>query len=157
MSFDVQTYSPSEVVFTLAGTTISGWDRITIKRSAPSFKMVRGIRNRHTRVRNKDTSATIEIELLGTSSSNDLLTAIVEKDEKFGTGRIELMIKDTLGTFNFNSIEGYITGYADMSFGGDVGTRTWVIECLTSSYSRGEGWGVASLFKSASNAVSGLF
>lgn len=157
MSFDVQTYSPSEVVFTLAGTTISGWDNITIKRSSPSFKMVRGIRNRHTRVRNKDTSAVIEIGLVNTSSSNDLLTAIVEKDEQLGTGRIELMIKDTLGTFSFNSIEAYVTGYADMSFGEDVGTRTWIIECLSSSYSRGEGWGIASLFNSASNAVSGLF
>lgn len=157
MSFDVQTYSPSEVVFTLAGTTISGWDNITIKRSSPSFKMVRGIRNRHTRVRNKDTSAVIEIGLVNTSSSNDLLTAIVEKDEQLGTGRIELMIKDTLGTFSFNSIEAYVAGYADMSFGEDVGTRTWIIECLSSSYSRGEGWGIASLFNSASNAVSGLF
>ena len=148
MSFNVTTYSPTEVVFTLAGTTVSGWDSISIKRNSPPFKIVRGIRGKSARVKNNDTSATIEVILMSTSDTNQLFRNIVQQDELYGSARIELTIKDTLGTEVFNSIDAYLTGYPETNYEVDISTRVWTIECLSSSYDEGEGWGVLSLFNS---------
>jgi hypothetical protein len=148
MSFNVTTYSPSDVVFTMGGATLSGWDRITIKRNSPSYKMVRGIRGKNTRIKNPDTSATIEVVLTSTSESNQLFRNILDQDEKFGTGRLEISIKDTFGTEVFNTIEGYISSHPDIGYEPDISTRGWTIECLSSSFTNGEGWGVLSLFNS---------
>lgn len=161
--FSVFTYSPSDVVLDIGGYQLTGWESISISRRVDGFIPAYGIRNKHTRVPTKDTSATITIPLLQTSQSNDVLSAIHELDLQNGTGRIALMLKDGSGTSVFSSAEAYILGYPEVIFSGDFTYRAWRIFCqTTNTYSvGGNGRPQTSLFDTAineaSNFISGIF
>ena len=94
----VTTYSPQDVKLVIGGYTIVGWDSITISRLQETFKVIRGIRGKHTRASSGDTSATLTVSLVQTSPSNSFLTEIHRLDEERGTGRLELTLKDNSGT-----------------------------------------------------------
>lgn len=130
-NFSVQTYSPSDVVLSLGGYQLAGWDTINITRSSPGFVTVRGIRGKHTRVPSGDTSATISISLLQVSPSNDTLSEIHRQDLESGTGRISLTLKDNSGRSVFSSDEAYILSYPEVAFSGGFEYRNWTIFCQT--------------------------
>ena len=124
-SFTVNTYSPSDVILTVGGYQLTGWQSISISRTVKGFTVIRGIRGKNTRVPNVDTSATITISLLQTSQGNDVLSYIHELDLNEGTGRIELMLKDNSGRSVFSSNEAYITGYPTSTYSGQFEYRNW--------------------------------
>lgn len=124
-SFTVSTYSPKDVILTVGGYQLTGWQSITISRTVKGFTVIRGIRGKNTRVPNVDTSATITISLLQTSQGNDVLSYIHELDLDEGTGRIALMLKDNSGRSVFSSNEAYITGYPVATFSGQFEYRNW--------------------------------
>lgn len=143
--FDVREYSPSEVVMTFGGYRVEGWERISIRHLQPSFRLVEGIRGKNTRVRINNTAAEIEIALTQTSPTNNIFSQIVEVDEQYGTGRIELTIKDVLTGESFQSTEAYLERPADKTFDADVTERVWKIVCLSSKSSMGTGGALGSL------------
>lgn len=145
---NVQTYSPSMVSLTFGGYIAKGWDRIAISRTLPSFRQVNGIRGKNTRTRVQNTAATITISVPHTSELNHIFSEVVRLDEQFGTAKINIMVKDILGTDIFKSEDAYIEKPSDISFDADVSDREWTINCLSSSTGRGEGWGAVSLFES---------
>ena len=124
-SFTVNTYSPKDVILTIGGYQLTGWQSINISRTVKGFTVVRGIRGKNTRVPNVDTSATITISLLQTSQGNDVLSYIHELDLTEGTARIALMLKDNSGRSVFSSNEAYITGYPTATFSGQFEYRNW--------------------------------
>lgn len=124
-SFTVNCYSPKDVILTVGGYQLTGWQSITISRTVKGFTIIRGIRGKNTRVPNVDTSATITISLLQTSQGNDVLSYIHELDLEEGTGRIALMLKDNSGRSVFSSNEAYITGYPVTAFSGQFEYRNW--------------------------------
>ena len=126
-SFSVVTYSPADVYLTIGGYRLTGWDTITITRSTKAFKTIKGIRGKNTRDRVLDTSATIAINMIQTSPSNDVLSTIHNMDIQNGTGRIELTLSDKSGKSTFSSTEGYITGFPVAAFSGDFSYRVWEI------------------------------
>jgi len=154
----VYTYSPEEVDFILCGYKLQGWSSIAVSRAAPVFTKVTGIRGKSTRVRNKDTSATIFIDLVRTSPANTILSEIVRLDSIHGTGRLELLIKDKQGGSLYSSVEAFIEGYPDDAFTTEINNRRWVVNCLSTS-----DWNVAgneqaqdSLFNRLSSSISNI-
>ena len=153
----VFTYSPSEVQLTFGGYTVTGWQSISITRSVDAFKPVRGIRGKHTRVRNADTSCTITIPLLQTSMSNDVFSRIHELDIQKATGRIELTLSDLKGTSVFSSREAYILGYPEVVYSGEFEYRQWKLFCQTTgSYTVGGNAQTINIFSSIFNSAAGL-
>ena len=153
----VYTYSPSEVQLTFGGYTVTGWQSISITRSVDAFKPVRGIRGKHTRVRNADTSCTITIPLLQTSMSNDVFSRIHELDIQKATGRIELTLSDLKGTSVFSSREAYILGYPEVVYSGEFEYRQWKLFCQTTgSYTVGGNAQTINIFSSIFNSAAGL-
>lgn len=132
-SFTVNTYSPSDVIITVGGYQLTGWQNITISRTVKGFTVIRGIRGKNTRVPNVDTSATITISLLQTSQGNDVLSYIHELDLNEGTARIALMLKDNSGRSVFSSNEAYITGFPVAAFTGQFEYRNWEVFAQTTS------------------------
>lgn len=130
-SFTVQTYSPKDVILTIGGYQLTGWQSINISRSVKGFNVIRGIRGKNTRVPNVDTSATITMSLLQTAQGNDVLSRIHELDLDAGTARIALMLKDRSGRSIFSSNEAYITAYPTATFSGQFEYRNWEIFCQT--------------------------
>ena len=153
----VFTHSPKEVQLTFGGYTVTGWQSITITRSVDAFKPIRGIRGKHTRVRNADTSCTITIPLLQTSMSNDVFARIHDLDITHGTGRIELTIKDLKGTSVFSSAEAYVLGYPEVVYSEEFEYRQWRMFCQsTGSYTVGGNAQVKNIFSGIFGAASGL-
>lgn len=154
-SFTVNCYSPKDVVLSIGGYQLTGWQSINITRSTKAFQVIRGIRGKNTRVPNKDTSATITISLLQSSASNEVMSWILDSDISEGTGRIALTLKDKSGTSVFSSAEAYITGYPTVSFTGQFEYRNWELFLQsTSTYTvGGNNRPATSLFDSALNAA----
>lgn len=132
MSFDVKTYSPSDIIITFGGYLVVGWDSIIITRTIPAFKQVNGIRGKNTRVRINNTAATVEINLVASSDTNAVFSEIVKQDELFGGARIVAMIKDPLGSELFSTEEGYLESPATKNYESESGNRTWRLNCLSS-------------------------
>ena len=153
----VFTYSPEKVTITFGGYTVTGWQSISIARSVDAFKPIRGIRGKHTRVRNADTSCMITIPLLQTSMSNDVFSRVHELDLQNGTGRISLTVSDLKGTSVFSSVEAYIIGYPEVAYSGEFEYRQWRIFCQTTgSYTIGGNAQVNNIFSGIFQAASGL-
>ena len=137
-SFTVQTYSPKDVILTVGGYQLTGWQSISISRTVKGFTVIRGIRGKNTRVPNVDTSATITVSLLQTAQGNDVLSYIHELDLEEGTARIALTLKDRSGCSVFSSNEAFITGYPVATFSGQFEYRNWEFFCqVTNSYTVG--------------------
>lgn len=131
--FTIDTYSPQDVTFMVGGYPLKGWNSISISRTVETFIPIKGIRNKHTRIRNKDSSATIRIDIIQTSTTNDVLSRVLELDTQNGTGRLSLLLKDASGRSVFASDEAYITGYPEVVYSGDIQYRQWSIYCQSTS------------------------
>ena len=130
-NFTVNTYSPKDVILTIAGYQLTGWQTITISKTTKQFATIRGIRGKNTRTKIADSSATLTISLLQTSQGNDILSQIHDLDIKQSTGRIVLMLRDNSGRSVFSSSEVYITGFPVASFSGQFEYRNWELFCQT--------------------------
>jgi len=144
----VRSYSPNDVTLTFGGYVLTNWDSIEVKRLQPSFKMVRGIRGKNTRIRTQNTAAEITITVPTTSITNVVLSEIVEQDEILGTGRIIVSIKDVSGMEVFNTPDAFIEGQAVRSYSSDMSTRVWTLQCMTSVITQSESVGIESIFDS---------
>lgn len=128
--FEVNTYNPTDVYLIIGGGyQCSGWDEITIERSVPSFKMIKGIRGKHTRVKDSDTSAIITISVMQVHATNDVLSELHRLDIEEGTGRIELILVDKSGNSSFSSSEAFVMGYPKKVFKDGIEFVPWTIQC----------------------------
>lgn len=132
MASDILTYSPSSVKLILVGYILTGVVSINVawKGSKP-FTTHRGIRGKHTRVYNPEQYATITVEVLQTSITNDILTSIVSQDRKTRSARLEFSIVDTSGSTKLQSTNCFVQGYPELTLSGDLTTRKWDFECLS--------------------------
>lgn len=142
---EVREYAPGDVVMTFGGATVEGWESIRVRRMQPSFRMIQGIRDGNARVRVGNTAAEIEITLAQTSPTNYIFSKIVELDEKYGTGRIEVTIRDVLTGEGFQSTKAYLEAPAEIFLEGDVSNRTWKMTCLSSTFIRSTGGALGAL------------
>lgn len=127
----VTTYDPSSVFFTLGESILVGWSSIASARNKLPFNKIEGIRGKHTRTLNYDTSAIIRISLPFSSEWNSIFSEIVTQDLAYATARCEVMLKDTSGTTLVKSSEAYITNYADITFDNSISERVWTIQCMS--------------------------
>ena len=159
MSFDIKTFNPADVMFSLGGATIVGWNSISIKRDSPPFTVKKGIRGKHTRIRSYDTSATITISLPQISDWNDVFSSIVTQDTESATGRCEIMLQDYSGSSLFSSTQAYVVDYAETTFDSSIQARAWTIQCLTTDnyFVGGASSPSTNLFDSAIRNISDFF
>lgn len=127
----VKTYSPSDLCIYLAGDyRITGLVSVSISFPTERFKIIRGIKGYNVRVRNQDTSCSISIEVLQTSTANDVLSNILNQDIVTGLGRLELNIEDTSGNSKVSSSNCFISNYPETRFSYELETRVWTIHML---------------------------
>jgi len=127
--FDVNTYSPNDVTLVIAGYKVFGWDRISLQRNVQGFTPYIGIRDKHSRTRNTNSSATLSLSIIQTCPVNDVLSRVHELDLQYGTGRLEITLKDNSGRSVFSSEEAYIVGYPSAEYGPEIDYRVWNIYC----------------------------
>lgn len=142
----VQTYSPSDVIITFGGYVLENWDTVSVKRTTPSFKIIKGIRGKNTRVRSQNTSAEVTLTIPITSIGNTVLGEIVAQDELNGTGRLIMTIKDVQGFEVFSTAEAFVEKPADKEYGAEMSSRAWTIHCLSSQTAMSDNSALGSIF-----------
>lgn len=130
MAGDVLTYSPSSVSIILSGYTLTGIESVTLRWNARPFTVRRGIRGQHTRVFNRDLQATIVLEVLQTSITNDVLSQVLIQDRRTLSGRLELTVDDGSGTTSYQTTNCFLARYPDVVHKNGLVLRTWEIEVL---------------------------
>ncbi|QDP60440.1 MAG: putative structural protein [Prokaryotic dsDNA virus sp.] len=136
MAFEVNTYSPSEVLLEVSEYQITGFDKISVKKNSPAFTMVKGIRGKNSRYRNKDTSCTVTVDIIQTSIVNDVLNQVLQEDLRTNSARLTLSLTDQLGSSKIVSRECFIEDYPEMIYSGEIGFRRWNIICLSTDLFR---------------------
>ena len=136
MAFEVNTYSPSEIMLMVSGYQITGFQKIEVTRNSPAFTMIKGIRGRNSRQRNRDTSCVVSVDIIQTSIVNDVLTQILEEDLRTNSARLTLNLTDGLGSSKIESREAFIEGYPEMAYSGDIVYRRWNLICLSTDLFR---------------------
>ena len=108
----INTYSPSDVTLLLDGYKIEGWESINIKRGVQGYSFIKGRHGKNTRVKNFDTSAVIEVAILQTADSHEILNEIHTQDiaPNVNSARLSVTLKDRSGTSAFQSDDAYVIG-----------------------------------------------
>lgn len=130
---NILTYDPASVHVIINGYECTALEFVAVRRQIPAFFTVKGINGINTRVRNLDTSATIELVVKQTSITNDVLSYIHEEDARWGTAGFSITIKDKGGTSYFVSDDASIPVLPPLRFHTNLSPREWHIVCGSSS------------------------
>lgn len=150
----IQTYSPSSIHLIVAGYRVEAWDKIRIIPDAPTFKHIVGIRGKNARVKINNTGCTIKLEVPLTSPLNPIFYKLVSMDAIQGTGRLNITLRDMLGTEVFSTSTGYVEAPAESEFSDKITTREWTIRCMSSQRDASAMSGVDNLLSTISSVFS---
>lgn len=152
MPAPVTTYAPKDVTLILDDYVVPGIVSLSLEWTMPPFRLVSGIRGITTRVRNKNTSGVLRVEVLQTSVANDLLNSLVAIDVASGQAKLKVAVKDLSGRFGIQSNQGYIQIRPNVQFSNSADNRVWEIALLKIEDIdiNGSGNTMASLFDLAS-------
>ena len=124
------TYSPEDVVVSVNGVNISGFMSgtfISASREVDTFTKLVGNDGEVTRTKSANKSGQVELTLLQTSYSNDILSALQIADEVSSSGKFVFMVKDLLGRTLINGAECWLSRPADVEYSDEVTGRVWTI------------------------------
>lgn len=124
-------YDPSQVIVSIGGVTLSGFsdgDAIIARRSEDAYSMRAGNDGGVGRARNPNMSGEFEFKLLQTSAVNAALSALVATDDLTNQGlpTFPISIFDGSGASLAVASACWIKTVPEMTFGKEVGERTWV-------------------------------
>ena len=140
----LSTFMPNEVTISMVG---DGWSHVvsgfaedsivTIDRQAETFAMYVGADNTPTRIYNANTALMMTVALAQTSESNDLFSAVYEKDRTTRQGVFTVLVTDNSGRSRYFAEEAYIGVVPNASYGNSMQTREWVIHAPASDVNLG--------------------
>lgn len=133
----INTYSPSDVIVSIAGMhTVVGYVEgtfIKIMKTARPFEKTRAMNGEISRIFTTDDTFRVELTLMQSSASNNVLSMLYSIDAATRVGKFPLFIKDTRGQTSFLSATTWVEQLPDVSFGGGLETRTWIFGCADAS------------------------
>lgn len=129
----LSTYSPSDVTITLAGIhAVTGYADgtfVRIKKDIKPFAKVRAMDGEIARQYFDDAGYKVELTLMQSSPTNNILSMLYNVDTVTHMGKIPLFIKDTRGQTSFLAGTAWIEEIPEVTFGAELDTRTWVFGC----------------------------
>lgn len=151
----VTTFTPKDVMLDIGGYRVTDWNMISITPDQEKFTQHKGIAGKNTRVRNKDTSAIIEIEVIQSGKANEIFSRVLALDDIYGTARLELTCKYLNGGSAFFTTTAYLTGEPSLVYDNNLNGRVWTIVCDDVSDMPTQG--ISSLTSTLVNLASKLF
>jgi hypothetical protein len=143
------TYSPEDLIITISNAffshSITGYADgtfVNVTRLVPPSTLYTGSDNTNARVVRANKGSTITITLHQASESNDILSQALIMDEstRDGTWCFNILVKDGTGRSLYFSPQAFIATNPEASFGAEIGTRAWDIQCVSlSNYTGGNG------------------
>ena len=101
---------------------------IKAARDEDAFNKQIGADGEVARIRNRNRGGTVEVTLIQTSLSNDVLSAQAALDEAGGGGNGSLQLKDGNGSTLITARAAWVKKMADTEWGKELTTRTWVFD-----------------------------
>jgi len=135
----VRTYDPKQQQLSINGAIFTGFPDGTFMSvsTADSFEEREGADGTEERINKNSTGVTVEITLMKTSPTNDVLYALEKLDRLTNLGKGPFLWKDTFGTGILSSSQAYIKKKADMELGNSLGDVTWTIRCPQADFNPG--------------------
>lgn len=127
----VSTYDPNKVLVLWKGIPIGGFgidSMIKVTQTSDRVTKQDGCTGEVVRVMQRSKSGSVEVTLLASSQSNDLLSAAQIEDELTGLGVGPLMIKDLNGTTIIQAASAWIAKIPEINFGKETSDRTWTLD-----------------------------
>lgn len=126
-------YDPDQVSVIVGTAPIEGFSEdsiVKIKYKTPRFSSKAGVTGEIVLSKAMDERAEIEISLMQTSNSNDILSAIVlaAGAAPNGAGVFPITIRDKSGRAKYFGANAWITMQPDAEFGASPKERVWKIE-----------------------------
>jgi len=133
MSAPLLTYSPQEVLVSLAGLhTVGGYvdgTFVKISKNSSPFESQTAMDGQRERLYHHDEGYTLELTLAQSSASNNILSALHNVDLATRKGKFPVIIKDGTGQTSFFSGTSWVQQIPDVTFSNQMEQRTWVIGC----------------------------
>lgn len=125
----VKTYRPDQVSISIGGSLITSWDKVKVSKDNDDWTFQEGTTGEVARVKNLGKLGTIELELMQTSSDNDVLSAYQISDST-----VLCSLIDKSGKTVAIIPEGTVVKPADSEFGKEPVNRIWQIKGALSVY-----------------------
>nr|HAU5726719.1 DUF3277 family protein [Citrobacter freundii] len=135
-----QQYSPKDVVCSWNGVAIEGFapdSFLRLQRTSPLVTPVVGAGGQVALTRNADKTGTIEIELMQTSLSNQMLSAIQAKQDDMELEEdisSNFVIYDPSGSVLATGINAWLQELPQIELGRDQNSKTWIFGCEKLDY-----------------------
>lgn len=135
-----QQYSPKDVVCSWNGIAIEGFapdSFLRLQRTSPLVTPVVGAGGQVALTRNADKTGTIEIELMQTSLSNKMLSAIQAKQDNMELEEdisSNFVIYDPSGSVLATGINAWLQELPQIELGRDQNSKTWIFGCEKLDY-----------------------
>ena len=135
-----QQYSPKDVVCSWNGIAIEGFapdSFLRLQRTSPLITPVVGAGGQVALTRNADKTGTIEIELMQTSLSNQMLSAIQAKQDNMELEEdisSNFVIYDPSGSVLATGINAWMQELPQIELGRDQNSKTWIFGCEKLEY-----------------------
>lgn len=130
---DLNTYSPSDVIVSIAGMhTVVGYADgtfIRIVKETKPFEKTRAMNGEISRIYSEEDVFRLELTLMQSSSSNNILSMLYNIDKATRVGKFPLFIKDGRGQTTFLAATTWIEQLPEVTFSSTLGTNTWVFGC----------------------------
>lgn len=126
-----KTYDPKNVSVIVGGHIVQGYEDgtfVKVARNNDMWTTKVGADGEGARAKSNDKSGTIEITLMQSSASNDILTGYALADEINNGGQVPVLVKDNNGTSLHAMESGWIKKMPDDERNKEVGAVTWIIE-----------------------------
>lgn len=133
------TYSPEDMIAIISvgeiTHAISGWAEgtfLTVERTHPTSTLVQGADTSGGRIFRSNKGGSITFMLQQFSSSNDVMSAILQKDgeSRDNTWLFNLTLKDGTGRSVFHARQCFIENVPHVTFGTEAESRSWVIRAI---------------------------
>ena len=131
MAAPLKTYDPGQVSVILGGKIMSGFSEgslIKVSRNVDAYTLKIGTDGEGVRTRLRDKSGKIEIMLMQSSDSNDILSAYALADEANNSGTIPFLMRDASGRTVVSAATAWVKKISDVEMGKEVKDHTWVLE-----------------------------
>lgn len=125
-------YDPRQVQVILGGNPITGYADgtfVEIEFDEQQWNKVTGADGLTSRAKTNNYAGAVTITLLATSSGNDVLNSIWQRDRRNNNGAVPLLIKDSTGRTVWSAEYAWIRQMPTQGFSKETEEREWVLDC----------------------------
>jgi hypothetical protein len=126
------TYDPKQVQVILDGNPITGFADgtfVEIEFDEQAWNKVTGADNLVSRSKTNNYAGTVTVTLLATSSGNDVLNALWQRDRRSNTGAVPFLVKDATGRTVWSAEHAWVQQQPAQAFSKETEERAWTLDC----------------------------